>query len=1010
MADAGVTGVAAKLGELAAAEATAILRVDTEIRSLRRKLAYLQALVRGADRARRGRANELLLLWLRETREVAFEVEDAVDEFHLRVEAFHISVKGRRGWWHSAAFNLVQGITTQIVVRHGLSNQILKINERIDELNQNKETYAIESFPSETWNSSSVEIDPEWYEDGYIVDSRQSEFTSFKDQIINKEENVSHRAVISILGECGIGKKTLAKKLYNDPDIMRYFEVHVWVCLPPYIRFTDYVETMYKQVSSEVPEAPERVDKFPECVDDVSLAPDDGETTSKERKLVQKMQNRRYLVVLDGLVEINDWNSLFDVLPDDNNGSRILLTTRLNVKEINHMDPRIAPLELRCLETIHGEQLFCQRVFGAKKPPQIYKCKAYYEKVHKISSGLPLAIIVLAGVLRSKVIPVEWDDVLEQLETNGQPKPVGSIWSLAFDDLPHHLKSCLLYFASMSENIIIYPDRLVRLWIAEGFVVPKKGKTLEEVGFDYLKDLVSRGLVQVMEKDAGGGIKLVAIHNLLHAFVESEAQDSGFLEIHHQANVLNPNAVRRLAIHNYVDSFVNIPNEFPKLRSLLCDFAEDQRSSSVYEMPQRQTFWGNFADLCLRACGNSESAGLNTIHGLHFIEGSRFLRVIDLNGLKIQKLPNEIGSIIHLRYLGIRNSNLEELPSSICKLDNLQTLDVRRTNVGRVGDGFWEIETLRHVLAEKIMLPNCTVSLNNLMTLDGVEPSKPWDEDICPLNHMIGLRSLSLSGISETHTKALSAALKKMEFLVNLKLSGKVLPSTMFTDSSMRRLQVLILHGKLEDLDASQCDRYIMPNLTTLHLHKSELSQLFVDKLAVLPSIAEMELSYGSYSGTKLVFHERGFQSLRKMKLKNLCTLEELVVKPGAMMMLSTLAMYDCSSLKVANGLNALEHLQELAVYNMEMIVETIKHDDKKLFDKIKCLTTTRSLTKVDRGVSVGSWVRNLERPSPTLRVSSDPESPCSDLEGSGSVAPKTIDDIKVHYSSGGAWVRLAQV
>jgi hypothetical protein len=117
MADAGVTGVAAKLGELAAAQATALLRVDTEIRSLRRKLAYLQALVRGADRVRRGRASELLLLWLRETREVAFEVEDAVDEFQLRVEGFHLSVKGRRGWWHGAAVNLLQGLVTQVYIR-----------------------------------------------------------------------------------------------------------------------------------------------------------------------------------------------------------------------------------------------------------------------------------------------------------------------------------------------------------------------------------------------------------------------------------------------------------------------------------------------------------------------------------------------------------------------------------------------------------------------------------------------------------------------------------------------------------------------------------------------------------------------------------------------------------------------------------------------------------------------------------------------------------------------------
>uniref|UniRef100_A0A0A9HK99 Disease resistance protein winged helix domain-containing protein n=1 Tax=Arundo donax TaxID=35708 RepID=A0A0A9HK99_ARUDO len=116
----------------------------------------------------------------------------------------------------------------------------------------------------------------------------------------------------------------------------------------------------------------------------------------------------------------------------------------------------------------------------------MYRSKAYYEKVHTISTGLPLAIIVLAGVLRSKVIPMEWDDVFEQLESNGQPKPVRSIWYLAFDDLPHYLKSCFLYFASISENVIVYPHRLVRLWIAEGFVAPKTAETLEDVGIDYL--------------------------------------------------------------------------------------------------------------------------------------------------------------------------------------------------------------------------------------------------------------------------------------------------------------------------------------------------------------------------------------------------------------------------------------------------------------------------------------------------------------------------------------------
>uniref|UniRef100_A0A0A9AKM0 Disease resistance R13L4/SHOC-2-like LRR domain-containing protein n=1 Tax=Arundo donax TaxID=35708 RepID=A0A0A9AKM0_ARUDO len=366
----------------------------------------------------------------------------------------------------------------------------------------------------------------------------------------------------------------------------------------------------------------------------------------------------------------------------------------------------------------------------------------------------------------------------------------------------------------------------------------------------------------------------------------------------------------------------------------------------------------------------------------------------------MQKLPNEIGNIIHLRYLGIRNSNFKELPSSMSKFDNLQTLDVRRTNVGNTVDEFWEIQALRHVLADKMLLPKCSVPLNNLMTLNGVVPLESWDEKICPLNYMIYLRSLSLSGISEVHTKALSAFLRKLEFLVYLSLSGEILPSNMFTESSMHRLQVLIVHGKLEGLNDLLSDRYVLPNLTTLHLHKSELSQLFVDKLAMLPCLAEMELLDSSYTETTLFFPERGFQSLKKLKLKNLYTLEALVIEQGAMPMLSILAMYGCDNLKILNGLNGLEHLQEVAVYNMQEIVDTIKLMGKKFFSKIKRLTTPTVIT--GRGVVAGSWVRRAARKQ-FIAVAS--ESHCSDMDGAGPVAGNATDDIQVHYGAG-AWIR----
>jgi hypothetical protein len=242
--------------------------------------------------------------------------------------------------------------------------------------------------------------------------------------------------------------------------------------------------------------------------------------------------------------------------------------------------------------------------------------------------------------------------------------------------------------------------------------------------------------------------------------------------------------------------------------------------------------------------------------------------------------------------------------------------------------------------------------------------------------------------------------LKKLEFLVYLNLSDDILPSDMFAESSMLRLQVLILHGKLEGLNDLLSDRYILPNLNTLHLIKSDLSQLFINKLGRLPCLAEMELLDSSYNETVLIFPERGFQSLKSLKLRNLYSLQTLVIQQGAMPMVSKLALYGCDNLRILKGLNTLEHLQEVVLYNMEEIADAIKLVGKKLLDKIKCLTTPT--TEIDREVSIGSWIRTLDRGALAQVVT------LADMEGDGSVVEKATDDIQIHYNSG-VWVRSSK-
>uniref|UniRef100_A0ACD5UIT0 Uncharacterized protein n=1 Tax=Avena sativa TaxID=4498 RepID=A0ACD5UIT0_AVESA len=793
-------------------------------------------------------------------------------------------------------------------------------------------------------------------EDGRI-EFREAEFKTLKDHILNTNKVISHRAVISIIGESGTGKTRLARKLYNDHHINDHFEVFAWICLPPHIRFEQYVEIIYDQVRTQVPKEHNQ-----------SGTPSWQVAGQSSEKLRNVLKGKKYLVVLDGLVDISQWNSLLDLLPADNPESRVVLTSKLKQEEIMHADTKTEPKVLRPLNSIHTAKLFHERVFGSDPLPAWVRrdeldetvslkkeetMKSFEKRVYNLSRGLPLAVVVLGGVLRTKSYPSEWEDVFtEKLETlTGQPKGIRCLWSLAFEDLPPRLKSCFLYLATASQNVYLEPDRLVRLWIAEGFVSPKKSKTLEEVGLGYLKELVCRGLLEVVEKDARGGIKLVVVHSLVHSFLDSEAQESSFLEINHHANVLNPHLVRRLAIHNFVDSHINIPNQFPKLRSLLCDFLEEQQhlggtgSNNIVHGadepdPDVHKDWGsNIADWFLRACGHcsdpaAAAADSAKLHHLSVTRGSRFLRVIDLYGVMLATLPEEIGSIIHLRYLGVRSCRLKEFPASLSKLANLQTLDVRRTQVTHVPDGLWEINLLRHVLAEMLLLSKCpSAHLRNMQTLVGAAPAGQWLlPSCCPLNHMMYLRTLAMCCITESYVEALSSAIQRMEFLVSLSLSGDLLPSSIFSSPSSRRLEVLELDGML---DSSPESPFILPNLGKLSLSRSgNLEQDFVDDTAALPNLTEMELLDGSYVGDELVFNANGFLSLTKLYLANLEALEKLKLVAGSTPKLAVLITNcGCTSMQIIDNRNSSEVATAIlpreigTIHQVEEMIVTIPRD-----------------------------------------------------------------------------------
>ncbi|KAL7249291.1 hypothetical protein ACSBR1_011442 [Camellia fascicularis] len=145
--------------------------------------------------------------------------------------------------------------------------------------------------------------------------------------------------------------------------------------------------------------------------------------------------------------------------------------------------------------------LFCRKTFMENS------CPSHLEGLSKAilnrCEGLPLAIVAISGLLSTKDTSSveEWDKIYRSLgaELQGNDKLLSmkKILSLSYIDLPYYLKFCFLYLSVFPEDCFIDHWRLIRLWVAEGFVEMKAGMTKEEVAESYLNELINRSLVQV---------------------------------------------------------------------------------------------------------------------------------------------------------------------------------------------------------------------------------------------------------------------------------------------------------------------------------------------------------------------------------------------------------------------------------------------------------------------------------------------------------------------------------
>ncbi|XP_075096251.1 putative late blight resistance protein homolog R1B-11 [Nicotiana tabacum] len=103
-----------------------------------------------------------------------------------------------------------------------------------------------------------------------------------------------------------------------------------------------------------------------------------------------------------------------------------------------------------------------------------------------------------------------------------------SMIEFSYKNLPNQLKPCFLYFGGLLKGKDIHVTKLIRPWVAEGFVEANIEKGPEDAAQVFLEDLISRNLVMNVEKRLNGKVKTCRIHDLLHKFCLGKAKEENF--------------------------------------------------------------------------------------------------------------------------------------------------------------------------------------------------------------------------------------------------------------------------------------------------------------------------------------------------------------------------------------------------------------------------------------------------------------------------------------------------
>ncbi|XP_074358888.1 putative disease resistance protein At1g50180 [Apium graveolens] len=957
MAEAIVSMVVGRLTDLLNEEAHLLQGVRAEIEQVVDKLKWMKTFLHGAD----SRIDEQRVrVLVAEVRDLVYDAENVVESFLLKASSTerHRTNGGLR--------NVVKrGVDAfdAYLYHHKFSREIKNLLAGMDNLLNCFRDYKILST-LEGQAASSSDTTPGKLKRFYSYAVVEPDFfVGFQKNLATLLPLLVDRGedcypVIFICGMGGLGKTTLANKMYNHSSIKSHFEAVAWVTISQKWQPRAVLQRI---LVSLVPEKKEETLQL--------------EVDKLVENLLEIQQQKNCLIVLDDMWTNDAWDSIKAAFPTESSGSKLLLTSR-NVDLAAHVNSKCFIHKPQLLDAEQSWELLRLKALpkadhlGSRDLKEMEKLG---REMVNYCKGLPLAIVVLGGVLVTKPTFIEWEKVYYDSQSSlKRGKGLGEdyqrevmdilVWS--YNVLPAQLKLCFLYLGKFREDEEIKAETLYQLWIAEGLVLSsdKSGEeTMMEVAESYMGELVHKSMVQVkLENTPFSQRKFEScrLHDLMRDLSLYIAKREDYFEVinlqklndFHADPVVDLAYTRQVVIHSQVGEYESI-NDNPFHVSK----ANKRRLRSLLLFPcESTTRWSSW--------NYTETLRWNVAH-------FRFLRVFALEDVDIPITSVSsflfrinpgiaVGSLVYLRYLSIKTSFLW-FPS-IQNLELLQTLKLEAdsgahelyfppwmsTNIlGKMGrlrhlylplelngmkgkklrfDALSKLETLED-------FNTCWCEVKDLVKLTNLRKLTVHVYSYSALQVMMKyLQAISSSSASSSGSSTLSVPYVSLRVNIYNLCSRKgpdFLRKLLTSPSNLYDLRVEgyipellpLFEQKQQQQDIhNYIDALSSSCITTLTLSRSGLVDDPMPVLEKLPVLRTLELCVRSFSGKKMTCSATGFLQLTNLQLHQLVELREWRVEEGSMPNLSCLKISQVMKLEeLPEGLKFLKNLQNVCLQDL---------------------------------------------------------------------------------------------